>query len=74
MADGRLLADHLKIFTIETTVNNDVFPEPYGFLMKREWEWGVRDQASMLAARRGLAIAPKSLRHNVFQGIRAPYG
>jgi hypothetical protein len=71
---GRLLADHLKIFTVETTVNNDVFPAPYEFLMKREWEWGVRDQASMLAARRGLAMAPKGMRHKLFQGIRAPYG
>lgn len=71
---GRLLADHLKIFTIETTLDNNVFPSTYSFLMKREWEWGVRDQASMLAARRGLALAPKGLRHNIYQGIRAPYG
>ena len=42
---GRLLADHLKIFPIETTVNNDVFPSPYDFLTKREWEWSVKDQA-----------------------------
>jgi hypothetical protein len=71
---GRFLADHLKIFTVETTLNNDVFGEPYGFLQKREWEWGVRDQASMLAARRGLAVAPAKMRHSLFQGIRAPYG
>ncbi len=71
---GRMLADHLKIFTIETTLNNNTFPSSFEFMMKREWEWGVRDQASMLAARRGLALAPKGLRHNIFQGIRAPYG
>ena len=71
---GRMLAEHLKIFTIETTVNNDVFPDRYSFLMKREWEWGIRDQASMLAAKRGLAMAPNKLRHNLFQGMRAPYG
>ena len=71
---GRMLAEHLKIFTIETTLDNNVFASPYDFLQKREWEWNVRDQASMLAMRRGLAIAPKRLRHNVFQGLRAPYG
>jgi hypothetical protein len=71
---GRMLAEHLKIFTIETTLDNNVFGSPYDFLQKREWEWNVRDQASMLAMRRGLAIAPKRLRHNVFQGLRAPYG
>jgi hypothetical protein len=71
---GKLLADHVKVFQIETTVNNNVFPSPYQFLMKREWEWSVKDQASMLGARRALAAAPKRLRHSVFQGIRAPYG
>ena len=71
---GRLLSDHLKIFQIETTLNNDVFPAPYDFLTKREWEWSIKDQASMLAARRGLAVAPPRLKHKMFHGLRAPYG
>ncbi|WP_020573460.1 lactate racemase domain-containing protein [Actinopolymorpha alba] len=71
---GRLLKDHVKIFTVETTLNNNVFPAPYEFLNKREWEWSVRDQASMLAARRGLAIAPSKLKRRIFQNVQAPYG
>jgi hypothetical protein len=71
---GRMLADHLRIFTVETTLDNNVFPAPYEFLQKREWEWNVRDQASVLVARRGLAMAPKRVKHNLFQGLRAPYG
>jgi len=71
---GRMLADHLRIFTIETTLNNDVFPAPYDFLLKREWEWSLRDQATVLGARRALSVAPGKLRHKVFQGLRAPYG
>jgi hypothetical protein len=71
---GRLLAKHVKIFTIETTLNNHVFPAPYDFFNKREWEWSVRDQATMLAARRGLALAPPKLKRRIFQSIRAPYG
>ena len=71
---GRLLADHLKIFTIETTLNNNVFPPPYEFLLKREWEWSIKDQASMLAIRRGLAVAPDRLKHKMFHDLRAPYG
>ena len=71
---GRLLADHLKIFTVETTVNNDVFPAPYDFFTKREWEWSVKDQATMLATRRALAVAPAKARRRIFQGITAPYG
>jgi lactate racemase len=71
---GRLLKDHVKIFTIETTLNNNVFPAPYEFMNKREWEWSVRDQASMLAARRGLAVAPNKLRSRIFRNVRSPYG
>lgn len=71
---GRLLADHLKIFTIETSLDNNVFPSNYSFLMKREWEWTVRDQASMLGVRRALSVAPPKTRRNIFQSMRAPYG
>ena len=71
---GRVLKDQVKIFQIETTLNNDVFPKPYEFLMKREWEWSVKDQASMLAMRRGMALAPEKLKHKLFHDLRAPYG
>jgi hypothetical protein len=71
---GRLLREHLNIFQVETTLDNNVFPAPYDFLMKREWEWSVKDQASMLAVRRGLAVAPKRVRHKMFHDLRAPYG
>lgn len=71
---GRLLAGHLRIFTVETTVNNDVFSAPYGFLTRREWEWSLADQATMLATRHALATMPARARRRVFQGITAPYG
>src|SRR5690606_26071763 len=71
---GRLLAEHVKIFTVETTLNNNCFPAPYDFLNKREWEWGIKDQATMLVAKRGLALAPPKLRRRIFQDLRAPYG
>ena len=72
---GRLLKEHLNIFQIETTLNNDVFPAPYDFLMKREWEWSVKDQASMLGdAPRARAWRRSGLRHKMFHDLRAPYG
>jgi hypothetical protein len=70
---GRLLGAALPIFTIETTLNNDTFPAAYGFLCKREWEWSLRDQAGMLAARRALALAPAPVRHRALQSLTAPY-
>ena len=47
---GRLLADHLKVFQIETTLNNDVFPSPYDFL--HEARVGVVVKRPGLDARR----------------------
>jgi hypothetical protein len=71
---GRLLAQHLNVFQIETTLDNEIFGAPYGFLQKREWEWSLRDQASVLAVRRGLAVAPSRLRHRMFHDLRSIYG
>jgi hypothetical protein len=71
---GRLLKEHLNVFQIETTLNNDVFGAPYGFLQRREWEWSLRDQASMLAVRRGLKVAPSRVRHKMFHDLRSTYG
>jgi hypothetical protein len=71
---GRLLAGRLKIFTIETTLNNDTFPKPFDFLQKREWEWSIADQAAYLAAKRATDRAPASLNRKVFHRIAAPYG
>ncbi len=71
---GRVLKDHLNIFQIETTLDNECFPKAYGFMQKREWEWSVKDQAAALGARRGLALAPTAMRRRIFQGVRAPYG
>lgn len=71
---GRLLREHLRIFTVETTVNNNVFDGGLSFFNKREWEWSLKDQASMLATRRALAVAPEGLRHSIFSSVRAPYG
>jgi hypothetical protein len=64
----------VKIFTIETTLNNEVFPQPFGFMNKREWEWSIKDQATYLAAKKANDMAPPKLRHQVFTRIESPYG
>ena len=50
---GRLLARHLQIFTIETTLNNQTFPASMPFLVKREWEWSRARPGHGLCERRG---------------------
>ena len=72
---GRLIAGAgVKIFQIETTLNNDTFPKPFKFLQKREWEWSARDRASYLAAAKALERTPPRVARSLFQSQRAPYG
>ena len=72
---GRVIKDHVKVFQIETTLNNDVFPKPYDFLQKREWEWSVRDQATMLGdAPRARRSRRRSCKHKMFHDLRSVYG
>ncbi len=71
---GRLLAECLRVFTVETTLTNESFPAQFGFLNKREWEWSARDQAMFLAAKKANERAPVRMRHEVFRRIAAPYG
>src|SRR5437762_7990289 len=70
---GQLLVEHLKIFTIETTLTNEAFPAQFGFLNKREWEWSARDQAMFLSAKKANERAPGRIRREVFRRIAAPY-
>lgn len=72
---GKVLKDAgVRIFTIETTLNNETFPEPFGFMNKREWEWSVKDQAIYLAAKKANDAAPPQLRHQVWMRLQSPSG
>ena len=47
---GKIMRDHgPKVFQIESTLNTDMFPSPFDFLSKREWEWKAKDRATFLA-------------------------
>jgi len=71
---GHVLEQSVRVFQIETTLNNAAFPAQYGFLTKREWEWSLRDQAAYYAVKRGLDALPSRLRRRVFANLTADYG
>ena len=74
---GKVLRDAgVKIFQIETTLNNDTFGTngPMAVLQKREWEWTARDRASFVAMKAGLDRLPPKARRRIFQAWQAPYG
>ena len=70
---GRLIAQHVKIFQIETTLNTDTFPSSFGFLQRREWEWTLKDRAGFEATRAALDRTPGRLARQIFHSIRAPH-
>ena len=71
---GKLLRDNgPKVFQIETTLNTDTFPSPFGFLSKREWEWSPRDRMTYLATTKALNRTPSRLARNIFHSIEAPH-
>ncbi|HEV3234017.1 MAG TPA: lactate racemase domain-containing protein [Candidatus Dormibacteraeota bacterium] len=70
---GRLLAGHLKIFTIETTLNNDTFSGPLQFLQRRENTWSPRDRAAFSALQRTVNTAPGKQVRDIFHSITSPY-
>ena len=71
---GRLIAaSGIKVFQIETTLNTDTFPSGFGFLQKREWEWGARDRASFVAISKSLSHTPDRLARGIFQSIKSPH-
>jgi hypothetical protein len=71
---GKVIRDAgVKIFQIETTLNTELFPKPFEFLSKREWEWNLRDRASYVAATASLKRTPRRMARNIFQSIQAPH-
>ena len=70
---GKLIAQSLRIFQIETTLNTDTFPSQFGFLQRREWEWTLRDRAQFHATRATLERTPVQLSRQIFQSIRSPH-
>jgi hypothetical protein len=73
---GKVLQDAgVKIFQIETTLNNDVFGTsgPLSVLQKREWEWNPRDRATFIGMKAGLDRLSTRSRRKIFHSWKAPH-
>src|SRR3546814_2764551 len=66
----------IKVFQIETTLNNDNFGTsgPMSVLQKREWEWTERDRATFIGMKAGLDRLHVTARRQIFKSWLAPYG
>jgi hypothetical protein len=68
-----IAAQGIKVFQIETTLNNNTFPDQFNFLQRREWEWGWKDRAAFLASSKSLERTPPRIARSIFHSIKAPH-
>ncbi|MDP9228508.1 MAG: nickel-dependent lactate racemase [Actinomycetota bacterium] len=71
---GEMVEEAVRVFHVETTLNNDMYSPPLRFLAKPEARWTPREQATFAAIKRGLDSTPRKARRTIFQGQAAPYG
>ena len=70
---GRVIDRHLKVFHIETTVNNRMFAGALSFLTKNEDEFTGSERLKFRALQKTLALLPRSWKRKLFFGIPSPY-
>jgi nickel-dependent lactate racemase len=71
---GRLVNQHLNVFTIETTINNRMFDRPLEFLAKNEDDLSGTETTAMRALRFTLDRLPQGARQAIFTRVPSPYG
>ena len=71
---GELIEDAVRVFHIETSVNNHSFPAVANFLQKRETDWTTGDQAAFFALKQVTDLAPPDVKRAAFHSMIAPYG
>jgi hypothetical protein len=70
---GRVCEEHMKIFHIETAINNRMFPDALSFLAKNEDDFSETDRLKFEAMRWALEKTPKALRREIFMRTPSPY-
>lgn len=70
----RVIREHVKLFTIETTLDSNTFPGWLGYLQKNEADFSAWDRLNFWVNRHSLACMPYGLRRKIFMSIHSPYG
>lgn len=70
---GDIFDEHVKVFHIETTLNNASYPSVFDFMAKPEHEWNALTKANFLANRRATQSVPKKFSRRIFHSIKAPH-
>ena len=70
---GRICDQHMKVFHIETVLNNRMYDSSMGFLAKNEDEFSDFDRLKFEAMRYALKKTPRNLRREIFQRVPAAF-
>lgn len=70
---GRVCDEHMKVFHIETALNNRMFDGPMSFLSKNEDDFTEADRLKFEAIRWTLKKTPRALRREVFMRVPSAY-
>ncbi len=70
---GQVCDEHMKVFHIETVLNNRMFTGPMSFLMKNEDEFTESDRLKFQAIKWTLSKTPRALRREIFMRVPAGY-
>jgi hypothetical protein len=70
---GKVCDQHMKVFHIETVLNNRMFSGPMDFLMKNEDDFTEADTLKFQAIKWTLKRTPRALRREIFMRVPAPY-
>jgi lactate racemase len=70
---GRYVEQHVKVFHIEMTVNNDTFPGYLGYMQTQERTWSAFDKLSARINQQFLGLSPLALNRKIFFANKAPY-
>lgn len=70
---GRFVEKEVKVFHLEMTVNNDMYPGYLNYMMRSETTWSVFDKAAARVNKHALDCTPLSLNRKIFFANKAPY-
>jgi hypothetical protein len=70
---GRMIDKHLKVFHIETALNNRMFGPGVDFLHKKEEDYTEAERLKLQAMRFALSKLPRAAARKVLNAIPAPY-
>lgn len=71
---GKLANKILNVFTIETTVNNNMYDRPLQFLHKNEDDLTQLEETGLRALRLTLDRLPQGARQAIFEKVPSPFG